>query len=144
MAQELKFFKVSELPTAQALEPNAFYFVVDGDYAESYVTSKGTHLPGQQPSGVEAKLIGNSTMINELIEAAEKELIIVDDITARNALSGLSHGQYVLVVDASDDENVESGSALYLWDDKLPGWILLSIYDQTTVVLKMEWETIEW
>ena len=143
MAQELKFFKVSELPVPQAWEPNAFYFVVDGNFAESYITTKGTHLPGQQPSGVEIKHIGNSTMINELIADADS-VEVVADIEERDALSGLTHGQRVLVVDASDDPNVESGSALYMWDAKLPGWRLLAKYESIPVDLTMYWTEAEW
>jgi len=39
----------------------------------------------------------------------------VADITARNALSGLSTGDRVFVVDASADSTVESGWAIYIW-----------------------------
>ena len=39
----------------------------------------------------------------------------VADITARNALSGLSTGDRVFVVDASADSTVDSGWAIYIW-----------------------------
>jgi len=39
----------------------------------------------------------------------------VADITARNALSGLSTGDRVFVVDASADSTVASGWAIYIW-----------------------------
>ena len=37
------------------------------------------------------------------------------DITARNALTGLSTGDRVFVVDASSDTTVDSGWAIYVW-----------------------------
>jgi len=39
----------------------------------------------------------------------------VADITARNALSGLSVGDRVFVVDASADSTVDEGWAIYIW-----------------------------
>lgn len=39
----------------------------------------------------------------------------VADITARNALSGLSVGDRVFVLDASGDATVDSGWAIYVW-----------------------------
>lgn len=52
----LNFYKVTVLPTV--LEPDTFYFVANGDYAESYVTDN---------VGV-AKKIGNSAMIETLTQ----------------------------------------------------------------------------
>jgi hypothetical protein len=39
----------------------------------------------------------------------------VADITARNALTGLSTGDRVFVVDASADATVDAGWAIYIW-----------------------------
>lgn len=52
----LNFYKVTVLPTV--LEPDTFYFVSNGDYAESYLTSN---------TGV-LKKIGNSAMIEALTQ----------------------------------------------------------------------------
>lgn len=55
----VKIYKVTSLPLV--LEPNAFYYVNNGTYAESYLTdSSGT-----------AKLVGNSIMIRELTELVD-------------------------------------------------------------------------
>ena len=52
----VRFFKVTSLPAT--LEPDAFYYVENGDYAEAYLTDT---------SGV-AKKIGNTDMIEELTQ----------------------------------------------------------------------------
>lgn len=52
----VKFFKVTSLPVTP--EPNAFYYVENGEYAEAYLTDT---------SGV-AKKIGNTDMIEELTQ----------------------------------------------------------------------------
>ncbi|MGA1773150.1 MAG: hypothetical protein ACO387_03470 [Flavobacteriaceae bacterium] len=52
----VKFYKVTALP--ETLTPNAFYYVENGDYAESYLTDDaGT-----------AKKLGNSSMIEALTQ----------------------------------------------------------------------------
>ena len=51
------FYKVVTLPTV--LVPNAFYFVENSNYAESYLTDD---------AGI-AKKIGNTTMIQELTQS---------------------------------------------------------------------------
>ena len=55
---EVKFFKVSTLPASPLA--NSWYLVNNGDYAETYVTDNLGIL----------KKIGNSAMINELINDA--------------------------------------------------------------------------
>lgn len=54
MSVFVKFYKVTELPAT--LEENAFYYVLNGDYAEGYVTDTLGNL----------KKIGNTEMIEEL------------------------------------------------------------------------------
>lgn len=52
----LNFYKVTALPPV--LEPDTFYFVSNGDYAESYLTTNAGVL----------KKIGNSAMIEALTQ----------------------------------------------------------------------------
>lgn len=56
MGVPLNFYKVTVLPATP--EPDTFYFVSNGDYAESYLTTN---------TGV-AKKIGNSAMIEALTQ----------------------------------------------------------------------------
>ncbi len=111
----LKFHKVTVLPGS--LEPDSFYFVVDGAHAESYITSSdGT-----------AKSIGNTAMItaiaNDLISnaiaaAAANPVDIVADISARDALTATATlNRIILVLDATGDPTVNAGAALYVWNE---------------------------
>lgn len=61
---DVKFFKVSVLP--QVLVPDSFYYVENGNYAESYLTDD---------SGV-AKKIGNTVMIQEVTQTIDGEFFI--------------------------------------------------------------------
>lgn len=108
----VRFNKVTTLPGTLAAD--TFYFVENGSYAESYITDS---------TGV-ARSVGNSAMISAIVQAALAEqaasanqLEIVADITARDALTvTLDYSAMVLVIDASADATVDTGSALYAWD----------------------------
>lgn len=134
---QVKFFKVASLPTP--LEPNAFYYVENSAYTESYLTNN---------AGV-AKSVGNSTMINALISEAlanwggsASALSIVPDIAARNALIATTKTNLmVLVVDATGDSTVDSGSALYAYDTTAKVTYKIAEYESMDVVL--QWNDIE-
>lgn len=136
MAQ-LKFYGVATLPAQ--LEADAFYFVQNGNYAESYVTNS---------SGV-ARMIGNSAMINALIAAelanwtgSSNQVQIAADIAARDALaSTATHNLMVVVINASDDPTVDSGSALYAYDLASATWFKLAEYESMDVVV--QWGDIQ-
>lgn len=134
---QVKFFKVATLPTP--LEPNSFYYVENGTYTESYLTNS---------AGV-AKSVGNSTMINALISQAlanwggtASALSIVPNIAARNALTLTAVANLmILVVDASGDITVDSGSALYAYDFTSKVTYKLAEYESMDAVL--EWNSIK-
>lgn len=127
----VKFHKVVTLPGT--LEANSFYYVENGTYAESYVTDD---------TGA-ARSIGNSAMINALITAAIEDLAvglnsieIVADIAARDALTAaLDRNAMILVIDASADPTVDSGSALYAWDDVASEIYKIAEYESMDVVV---------
>ena len=132
----LQFYALSALP--DALEADAFYFVENGSYAESYITNS---------SGV-ARQIGNSLMINALVAealagwgGAGNQVIIVPDIAARDALVATAETNLmVLVVDATGDTTVGSGSALYALDFAAAAWYKLTEYESLDVVV--DWSDI--
>lgn len=136
MAQ-LNFYGVNTLPGT--LEKDSFYFIPNGDYAESYVTD----------SSGNAKMIGNSAMINALIAAelanwsgSSNQVLIAADITTRDALAvGAEHNLMVVVVDASDDSTVDAGSALYAYDLATTTWYKLAEYESMDVVI--QWADIQ-
>ncbi|YCH23169.1 hypothetical protein M1D96_06595 [Pseudomonas sp. D1-3] len=131
------FYKVTTLPGT--LEPNAFYYVLNGNYAESYVTDN---------AGV-AKALGNSAMINALIDQAlanwsgsASTVSIVADIAARDALiATLDANAMILVVDASADPTVEAGSALYAYAADTDTTYKIAEYESMDVVLN--WSDIQ-
>lgn len=131
----IKFNKVTTLPAT--LEADSFYFVANGSYAESYVTDS---------TGV-ARTIGNSEMINALIETAlanwnTSTVEIVADIATRDALiAGLTISTMIMVVDASADTTVTSGSALYAFNASDSAVHKISEYESMDVVI--QWSAIQ-
>ncbi|WP_448681356.1 hypothetical protein [Pseudomonas nicosulfuronedens] len=131
----VQFFKVSTLPAT--LQPNAFYYVENGDYAESYVTNQ---------AGV-AKALGNSGMINALINDALSSLpstgapvLFVADIAARDALEP-DQAVFVLVQDATGDPTVTAGAALYAWNPATSLWLKVAEYESMDV--QLTWAAIQ-
>lgn len=129
---EVKFFKVNVLPGT--LQSDSWYLVSNGTYAETYVTdSAGT-----------AKMVGNSTMINNLIAAqltGLSQTYIVADITARNTLTAtLNRNAVIQVINATGDATVASGGATYLWDDANNISVKISEFESMDVALN--WSSI--
>jgi hypothetical protein len=133
----VKFYKVSSLPAQ--LNANSFYYVENGNYAESYVTNN---------AGV-AKAIGNSVMINALIDTKVNAALadfnavqIVADIAARNALaSGAQRNLLVLVTNATGDTTVASGAAMYAYNETGGTWTKLTEYESMDVTIS--WAMIQ-
>lgn len=129
---EVKFFKETVLPASPVA--NAWYIIINGSYAETYLTDN---------AGV-AKMVGNSTMINTLIATQLSSLsqtYIVANIAARNTLtSGLTSNAVIQVVDASADSSVASGGATYLWDDANNVSIKVAEFESMDVVT--QWSNI--
>lgn len=128
---KVKFYAVSTLPPV--LEANSFYFVQNDNFAEGYLTNN---------SGV-AKSIGNSAMINALVsqalldfEETANRMTIVADIAARDAeVLGKTKNLLILVLDASADTTVNSGSALYAFDAATKLCHKVSEYESMDVVV---------
>jgi hypothetical protein len=133
MATKIKFFKVNILPGT--LQSDSFYFVENGTYTESYLTNS---------VGV-AKMIGNSTMINQLIAtqlSGLSQTYIVTDIAARDILTAtLNKNAVIQVIDATGDSTVTSGGATYLWDDANNISIKVAEFESMDVVL--QWNNIQ-
>src|SRR5690606_34947765 len=133
----VKFYKVATLPGS--LEPDSFYYVENGSYAESYLTNS---------TGV-ARSVGNTAMINALVaealadwEGDANALDIVADITARDALTdGLTRNAMILVLDATGDPTVGSGAALYAYAAATETTYKVAEYESMDVAL--EWSSIQ-
>lgn len=129
---EVKFFKESTLPASPVA--NAWYMIINGDYAETYITNS---------SGV-AKMVGNSVMINQLIATQLSSLsqtYIVANIAARNTLTAtLTSNSIIQVVDATGDATVGTGGATYLWDNANHISIKVSEFESLDAVV--QWTTV--
>lgn len=122
------FHKVTSLPGSP--DPDSFYLVENGSYAEIYLTDDaGT-----------AKMVGNTTMIEAIAIASVNMLRVVADIDGRNALS-LSANTFVLVTDATDDESVDSGAALYVWVEADEQFVKIAEYESMDVTV--DWSDVQ-
>lgn len=126
----LNIHRVNTLPGTPA--PSSLYFVksADSDKIDIYMT--GT-------TGSEIRHVITKTEIQALISASMSGLNsiqIVADITARNALAaGLTANGLVLVLDATGDGTVTTGSALYAYRLSDTSWIKLSEFESLDVTL---------
>jgi len=126
------FHKVASLPGT--LEANSFYYVENGDYAESYITDD---------AGV-AKAMGNSVMIQEIATEilSGNAFRIVADIAARDAIVTGSTPFMVLVADVTADPTVDLGGALYAWEPGSPG-SYLKVAEYESMDITLEWSDIQ-
>lgn len=129
----LKFFKVTALPGV--LEADAFYYVLNGSYAETYLTN----------SAGEAKACGNTAMIDALINArmaAASTLQQVATIAARDTAKATATGNTMyLVTNATGDATVAGGAALYFYNKGSDTFTKISEYESMDVVL--QWANIQ-
>lgn len=130
----LDFRAVNILPAN--LEPNTFYFVQNGSYAESYLTTNSGAL----------RRMGNSRMIEDVVRTEltshyKDNPEFAADIAGRNSLGVQAQGSIMVVVlDASDDPAVDEGSALYVYDYQFQEWHLLVAYG--TADTGVDWSNV--
>lgn len=123
-------FKETALPGG--LTANSIYFVAPAarpDFVEIYVTNAA--------GDAARKVIDQATvqaMIDAAVAAGSGGAVIVDDIAARNALTA-DNAQQVLVLDASADATVTSGSATYVWRAATSAWIKISESESMDITL---------
>ena len=133
----VNFYAVSALPGS--LEPDSFYYVANESVAESYLTDNLGN----------AKSVGNTVMINQLITAAlasweggSSSMPIVADIAARDVLfAAATENTLALVIDASADPTVDAGSALYAYDFGTATVYKMAEYESMDLVI--QWASIQ-
>ncbi len=129
---QMKFYKVNALP--QVLEANAMYLVSTADGMDLHVASN---------DGLSAKRVINKSDVETLIATTPTQVVpvkVVSDITARDALD-TSEIVMAIVIDATDDNTVSSGSALYAYNNTSSVWIKLSEVESMDLVLS--WSNLE-
>ena len=129
-SQEFKTHRVRELPSP--LEAYSVYFVAplagNADYVEIYVTSS---------DGLTARRVINEQDVNTLIDqklAGTNEILVVDTLADRLTVD-VTKAVYVYVVDASEDDNVASGGASYLYNTATEEWVKISESESMDLVL---------
>ena len=133
----IKFYAVATLP--QTLEADSFYYVANGAVAESYLTD----------SAGNAKSVGNTAMINQLVTAAladwestSNQVNIVADIAARDALTAtIEKNVMILVIDATADPTVDVGSALYAYDFAAEQAYKVAEYESMDITI--QWDEVQ-
>lgn len=113
--------------------PYAIYFIApsgDAAHVEVVVTDA---------AGTGSRHVVNKSEIQSMIDtsmasAGASDLLIVADITARNALTPTGN-VYAYVTDATGDSTVGSGGATYLYDFATTTWLKVSEAESMDVVL---------
>lgn len=126
MATSLKLNKVTTLPTS--LDSDAVYFEKGGGdtYSDLIVTDNVGN----------GYVVINDQRITELITAATNtEIELVSDIAARDALT-LSQNSLVLVSDASGDNTVDSGTAMYFFDNTNSVFVKVTEFESLDVTIQ--------
>lgn len=129
---KIKIAKVTAVPGT--LVADTIYMVTTGaDKLEVYMTNS---------AGTLARRVLNEADIQALIDASVSGISgieVVDDITARDALSPTSNTQ-VLVLDATDDGTVDSGAATYVYRLSNTTWYKISEAESLDFVL--DWDNL--
>lgn len=129
---QMKFYKVNALP--QVLEANAMYLVSTADGMDLHVASS---------DGLSTKRVINKSDVETLIFTTPTQVVpikVVSDIAARDVLD-TSVIVMAIVIDATDDDTVSSGSALYAYNETSSLWIKLSEVESMDLVLS--WSNLE-
>jgi hypothetical protein len=127
---QLKIFRVNALPAEQDRVVNSMYLVkgATATEAEMYLVGKTTgevrHLP--TGSDIDQKI---STSISNF-----SNMTVVADITARDAQAP-TRTMMTMVIDATGDSTVNSGSAIYVYDTGTSTWYKTSEVESMDMVL---------
>jgi len=134
MAQ-LRIERVNSLPAT--LEPSTLYYVKSSDagLVDLYVTGNDASEVRHLITKAEIQ-----SLIASAVSGMAGAIVVVQDIEERDALT-LTASTMVLVLDATSDETVQTGSALYVWDDSTGTWYKVAEYE--SLDLSLDWGSIQ-
>lgn len=121
--------KVTAVPAAYAA--NDVFFVAptnDAEALEIYVANS---------AGTALRRISTKADVQGMIDASIELVgtgLIADNISERDALTAPKDAQQILVIDATDDPDVESGAATYVYKADTAEWIKISEAESMDVV----------
>jgi len=125
----VKIHRTTALP--QTLEANSIYIVAPPntqDYAEVYIT-------GNTASVVRRLL--NKQDVENIVQTQPTNanaIKVVNNIAERDALNP-SSALFVLVLDATSDPTVQSGSASYVYNPSTQSWVKVAEYESMDLVI---------
>lgn len=134
MSTRLRIHKLTALPSS--ITPNTMYIIAppgSPNYIEIYVSNQ---------SGTAIRRVINESDVMTLIQnylSGINNIHVVPNIAARNALNP-NRVIFVLVLDATGDPSVSSGSASYVYDPSTSQWVKVAEYESMDVVLN--WNNI--
>lgn len=130
----LKFQKSDVLPGT--FEASTVYMLSDTDsnYMQFYLSNAAGSAVRRLPTKADI-----DTAINTAV-AAYSNSVVVADITARDALNPVVV-TIALVIDATDDSTVTSGSATYVFDPADDTWTKIAEHESMDLVT--EWDNIQ-
>lgn len=133
---QLRISRVLALPAAGQLTPSTMYIVQGPGATEAqvYFTNNDASAVRHVPTLAEI-----DQKIQTAIDAFS-DMQVVADIAARNALT-LTRTSLVLVLDATGDPTVHTGSALYVYDFAHTTWYKVSEYE--SLDLTLTWDAIQ-
>lgn len=112
------------------------------DELEGFATTDhnhtGVYAPTTHSHTDKADLVNGKVPVSQIPDEM-KEIRIVANIAARDAMTGLFAGLSVFVTDASADSTVTSGGAYYMYDGT--GWIKTAEAESMDIVL--QWANIQ-
>lgn len=133
----VNFQKLLALPAV--LEPGAVYFVinpVDPNYTDIYVVdSTGTNY--KKVYGLQET---NSAIYNAIANLAPTNAKVVPTIAERDLLAPTT-AVFAVVVDATGDPSVMSGSASYVFDPATASWIKISEFESLDITFA--WDQLQ-
>lgn len=131
----LKLHRVTALPSQ--LEANSIYLVSipnKPDFMEIYATGNTADV---------VKRVLTEQDVQAMIDASLSgfnTIQIVNNITERDSLNP-NRAIFVLVLDASGDPTVDSGSASYVYNPSTGQWVKIAEYESLDIVLS--WDNIQ-
>lgn len=133
----VNFQKLSVLPAV--LEPGAVYFVinpVNPAYTDIFVVDS-TGLNYKKVYGLQEV---DSAIYNAIANLAPTNAKVVANIDERDLLAPVTP-VFAVVVDATGDPSVQSGSASYVYDPTSSAWIKISEYESLDVTFS--WDQLQ-
>lgn len=103
---------------------------VNGTTKKIYLETDAASVLTSDGSSVETKLSSLSGAVS-----GQTKTYVVEDISARDALTGMKVGDQAWVKDATGDDTVKTGAAKYIYEGQDAGWVKTSEAESMDMVI---------